>query len=123
MWQGVRTALGNAVRGFARDRGLGREIVYKRVLGVEYDPVAQTSTSTYSETQLRAIVGRITNNVGKDGRAALGKALRTFGIPCQDLSGEPRPGDLIELGTETYRVIKAETDSAGIRFKIEALRQ
>ena len=123
MWQGVKTALRRTAKGFARDQGLGQEVVYKRVTGVAYDAASQTAIPAYAETILRSIVGRITNVSGESERAALGKAVRVFSILGQDLAEEPRPGDLIEVGAESYRVWKIETDSAGIRYRIEALRQ
>ncbi len=123
MWQGGITALRRMVKGFSADRGLGVDIVYKRVVGMEYDAASQAAAPTYSATALRAIPGQITNIDGESDRISLGKVAREFTIAGEDLADAPRPGDLIECGTATYRVWKIARDGAGIRYRIEALRQ
>ncbi len=123
MWQGAISVLRQMVRGFADDRGLGVEVVYKRITGTSFNAQTQTVTPAYAVTAIRAITGQKSTLDGNPAPDSLGKASRMFSIVREDLDGRPRPGDLIEIGADRYRVGKIVEDTAGVRYRIEAERQ
>ena len=120
MWQGAMTALRQLAQGFIQDRSLGREIVYRRATGVSYDAASQMFTPTYSDTAIRAIAGQLTNKPKGEAPGSMGKTFRIFTLIQGDLTGEPKPGDLITLDSSSYRVGTVRKDSAGARYRIEA---
>ena len=120
MWQGAMAALRRAVRSFTQDRGLGTEVVYRRIVGMGFDAQSQEVTPTYVDTSVRAIAGQLTKKSGGSAETSLGETTRAFILAQQDLESDPLPGDLIVLGADTYRVRTIVQDLVGARHRIEA---
>ncbi len=120
MWYGAAAALRRMVQGFTGDRGLGVTVVYRRVTGMSYSAESQTVYPAYATTSVRAIVGQLTDKGRGSGQASLGEVTRRFTVARDDLGSRPRPGDLIEVGPDTYRVGATIEDGIGARYRIEA---
>lgn len=122
MWYGAMAALRQMVQSFVGDRALGVKVVYRRVTGMSFEAESQTISPTYLTTSVRAIIGQLSNKDRGSAQTSLGEATRKFTIAQGDLGGKPRPGDLIEVGSDTYRVGTTLEDRVGARYRIEAER-